>query len=117
MTAPAHGFYSTQNAAGRVAIIAPHAYSAMQRKSWRAEHRAPAACYAFVGSSEEAVQTQIRLTLQRYRSKADPQTAIESALKVPDECGGPPVYLLKTSWLWWRKDTVRCSGFSTQPSC
>ena len=61
--------------------------------------KAPAAYYAFVGPTEQAVQTQIRLTLERYRSKMDPETAIESAIQVTDECGGPPAYLLKATWL------------------
>ena len=61
--------------------------------------KAPAAYYAFVGPTEDAVQTQIRLTLERYRSKVDPELAIEHALQVPDQCGGPPAYLLKASWL------------------
>jgi hypothetical protein len=61
--------------------------------------KAPASYYAFVGPTEEAVQTQIRLTLERYHSKADPELAIEQAYQVPDECGGPPAYLLKTRWL------------------
>jgi hypothetical protein len=61
--------------------------------------KATAPYYAFVGPTEEAVQIQIRLTLERYRSALDPATAIEGALKVPDECGGPPAYLLKSSKL------------------
>ncbi|MEE8390503.1 MAG: hypothetical protein V3S14_06860 [Anaerolineae bacterium] len=58
-----------------------------------------ASYFAFVGPTEEAVQTQIRLTLERYHSNANPETAIEAALKVSDECGGPPAYLLKSSEL------------------
>jgi hypothetical protein len=61
--------------------------------------KSPASYYAFVGPTEEAVQTQIRLTLERYRSNTDPEMAIEHAYQVPDECGGPPAYLLKSSWL------------------
>ena len=61
--------------------------------------KAPAAYYAFVGPTEEAVQTQIQLTLERYRSRVDPEAAIESAVKVADECGGPPAYLLNSSKL------------------
>ena len=61
--------------------------------------KASAAYYAFVGPTEESVKTQIRLTLERYRSKADPDLAIEQALQVEDECGGPPAYLLRASWL------------------
>ncbi len=61
--------------------------------------KSPAAFYAFVGPTEEAVQTQIWLTLERYRSKADPEMAVEHAVQVPDECGGPPAFLLKSSWL------------------
>ena len=61
--------------------------------------KSPAAFYAFVGPTEEAVQTQIRLTLERYHSRADPELAIERAYQVPDECGGPAAYLLKAGWL------------------
>ena len=57
--------------------------------------KTPAAYYAFIGPTEEAVQAQIRLTLERYRSNADPERVIESVLKVPDECGGPPAYLVR----------------------
>jgi hypothetical protein len=59
----------------------------------------PPPYYAFVGPTEEAVQTQIQLTLERYHSRLEPEAAIEGALKVPDECGGPPAYLLKSSKL------------------
>ena len=59
--------------------------------------KSPANYYAFVGPTEDAVHTQIRLTLERYRSKADPEQAIKAALRVRDECGGPPAYLLRTS--------------------
>jgi hypothetical protein len=51
------------------------------------------------GPTKEAVKTQIRLTLECYHSKADPEMTIKSALKVSDECGGPPAYLIKTGWL------------------
>ena len=61
--------------------------------------KAPAAYYAFVGPTEEAVQTQIRLTLERYHSRVDPKAAIESAMQVADECDGPPAYLLNSSRL------------------
>ena len=59
--------------------------------------KSPASYYAFVGPSEEAVQTQIRLTLERYRSQVDSEEAIEAALKVHDECDGPPAYLLRAN--------------------
>ena len=61
--------------------------------------KSPAPYYAFVGPSEEAMQAQIRLTLERYRSQVDPEDAIESALKVYDECDGPPAYLLRATKL------------------
>jgi hypothetical protein len=61
--------------------------------------KSPASYYAFVGPTEEAVQTQIRLTLERYRSNTDAEMAIEHAYQIPDECGGPPAYLLRSSWL------------------
>ena len=61
--------------------------------------KSPAPYYAFIGPTEEAVRAQIRLTLERYRSQADPEEAIESALKVPDECGGAPAYLLRAGRL------------------
>jgi hypothetical protein len=61
--------------------------------------KSPASYYAFVGPTEEAVQAQIRLTLERYHSRLEPEAAIRGALKVPDQCGGPPAYLLKSSKL------------------
>lgn len=57
----------------------------------------PATYYAFVGPTEDAVHTLIRLTLERYRSRANPEQAITTALRVHDECGGPPAYLLRSS--------------------
>jgi hypothetical protein len=50
-------------------------------------------------TTENAVQTQIRLALERYRSKADGEMVVEHACHAPDKCGGPPAYLLKSSWL------------------
>ncbi len=61
--------------------------------------KSPASYFAFVGPTEKAVQTQIRLTLERYHSRLDPATTIENAIQVQDECGGPPAYLLKTGKL------------------
>ena len=61
--------------------------------------KSPPSYYAFVGPTEEAVQAQIRLTLERYHSRLEPEAAIRGALKVQDECGGPPAYLLKSSKL------------------
>ena len=61
--------------------------------------KTPASHYAFVGPTEKAVQTQISLTLERYHSKADPDTSIERALRVQDACEGPPAYLLRSEWL------------------
>ena len=61
--------------------------------------KTPAAFYAFAGPTEDAVKTQIRITLERYHSKADAELAIERALKVEDACGGPPAYLLRSEWL------------------
>ena len=61
--------------------------------------KSPALYYAFVGPSEEAVHTQIRLTLERYRANVDVERVIERCVKVPDECGGPPAYLMRASWL------------------
>lgn len=61
--------------------------------------KSPASYFAFVGPTEDAVQSQIRLTLERYRSRVDPEAAIKSAIQVPDECGGPPAYLLRSSKL------------------
>jgi hypothetical protein len=52
-----------------------------------------------VGPTEEAVKTQVRLTLERYHSSRDPEAAMESALQAPDLCGGPPAYLLRASKL------------------
>ena len=61
--------------------------------AWPRFKSAPA-YYAFVGPTETAVQTQIRLTLERYRSQADPEQVLRDALRVPDLCGGPDAYLL-----------------------
>ena len=61
--------------------------------------KAPPSYFAFVGPTEEAVKTQIRLTLDRYHSCLDPEAAIEQALQAPDLCGGPPAYLLRASKL------------------
>ena len=61
--------------------------------------KAPPSHYAFVGPTEEAVKTQIRLTLERYHSRIDPETAIDVARRVPDQCGGPPAYLLRSDQL------------------
>jgi hypothetical protein len=57
--------------------------------------KAPPNYYAFVGLTEEAVKTQVKLTLERYHSSRDPESAIESALHALDLCGGPPAYLLR----------------------
>ena len=57
--------------------------------------KSPPSYYAFVGPTEDAVETQIRLTLDRYHSSCDSETAIEIALRAPDACGGPPAYLLR----------------------
>lgn len=56
--------------------------------------KTPADTYAFIGPTEEAARTQIRLTLERYHSQLDPDEALGKAEQVPDECGGPPAYLL-----------------------
>jgi len=61
--------------------------------------KTPAPYFAFVGPTEEAVQTQIHLTLERYHSRVDPEAAIKVAIRVQDECGGPPAYLLKADKL------------------
>lgn len=55
--------------------------------------------YAFVGPTEEAVHTQIRLVLERYRANVDAERVIERSVKVPDDCGGPPAYLVRANWL------------------
>jgi hypothetical protein len=51
--------------------------------------------FAFVGPTEEAVKTQVRLTLERYHSRLDPADALDAARIVRDKCGGPPAYILK----------------------
>ena len=61
--------------------------------------KAPPSYYAFVGPTEDAVKTQIRLTLDRYHSSLDYTAAIDLALHAPDVCGGPPAYLLPASKL------------------
>jgi hypothetical protein len=59
--------------------------------------KSPPSYYAFIGPTEEAIRTQIKLTLDRYHSSRDPEAVIESALQVPDLCGGPTAYLLRAS--------------------
>jgi len=56
--------------------------------------KAPAPYYAFVGPTEEALRAQIRLTLERYRSRLKLEDALLQAITVDDLCGGPPAYLL-----------------------
>lgn len=55
--------------------------------------------YAFVGPTEQAVHTLIELTLERYQSKVSFEEALDHAIQVPDECGGPPAYLLDADTL------------------
>ena len=55
--------------------------------------------YAFVGPTEEAVHSQIRLTLERYRAKLSPDEGLEWVTEVHDLCGGPPAYLLRADRL------------------
>ena len=61
--------------------------------------KSPPDYYAFVGPTEDAVKAQIRLTLERYRSTSDPEAVIDTALRAPDLCGGPPAYLVRASKL------------------
>ena len=61
--------------------------------------KSPAPYYAFVGPTEEAARTLIRLTLERYHAKLDADQAMAWVNEVPDLCGGPPAYLLKASRL------------------
>ena len=61
--------------------------------------RTPAKYYAFVGPTEEAVKTQVRLTLERYHSRLNPERVLDHAVRVSDLCGGPPAYLLKADAL------------------
>ena len=56
--------------------------------------KASSGYYAFVGPTEEAIKTQIALTLERYRSRTTLNYALNHAYKVMDECGGPPAYLI-----------------------
>lgn len=56
--------------------------------------KASASYYAFVGPTEEAIKTQLRLTLERYHSRVSLEAALKRIYKVSDECGGPPAYLI-----------------------
>jgi len=56
--------------------------------------KAAAGYYAFVGPTEAAIETQIALTLERYRSRTTLDYALRHAYKAADECGGPPAYLI-----------------------
>ena len=58
--------------------------------------KTPANFYTFIGPTEDAVQAQIRLTLDRYGSQADPEYVLAGAFRVPDVCGGPPAYLVRS---------------------
>ena len=55
--------------------------------------------FTFVGPTEEAARTQIRLTMERYHARLTPDEAVEQAKEVPDLCGGPPAYLLRADRL------------------
>ncbi len=55
--------------------------------------------YAFVAPTEAATKALIRLTLERYHARLDPETALECADQVQDLCGGPPAYLLRATKL------------------
>ncbi len=61
--------------------------------------KSPAACYAFVGPTEEAVRTQIELTLERYHARITLEDALDRSTKVADLCDGPPAYLLRADRL------------------
>ena len=56
--------------------------------------KASASYYAFVGPTEEALKTQIALTLERYHCRTTLDDALRHAYQVADECGGPPAYLI-----------------------
>ena len=45
------------------------------------------------GSSDLFAQERCNISLEEQMM--DPDKAIETALQVPDECGGPPAYLLR----------------------
>lgn len=61
--------------------------------------KASAPYYAFVGPTAAATETLLRLTLERYHAKLDPETALAYADRVQDLCGGPPALLLRASRL------------------
>jgi len=56
--------------------------------------KASSGYYAFVGPTEAAIETQITLTLERYRSRTTLDYVLRHAYKAADECGGPPAYLV-----------------------
>lgn len=61
--------------------------------------KSPAPYFAFVGPTQEAARTQVRLTLERYHAGLSPEEALNCLDEVPDLCGGPPAYLLRASLL------------------
>jgi len=58
--------------------------------------KSPPRFYAFVGPTEDAIQDQVRLTLERYGSQAEPEYVLAAASRVPDLCGGAPAYLVRS---------------------
>ena len=61
--------------------------------------KASAPYYAFVGPTEAATQTLVRLTLERYHARIDPERALAGAHELRDLCGGPPALLLRATQL------------------
>jgi hypothetical protein len=58
--------------------------------------KAPPYHFAFVGPTEEAVETQVLLALEQYRPHLDPDEVLERAIRVPDEAGrGPDALLIR----------------------
>ena len=50
--------------------------------------------FAFVGPTEEAVESQVCLALEQYRPDLDPNEVLERTVRVPNETGRGPDALL-----------------------
>ena len=58
--------------------------------------KAPPYHFAFVGPTEEAVESQVLLALEQYRPDLSPEDVLDRAIHVPDEAGhGPDALLIR----------------------
>ena len=58
--------------------------------------KAPPYHFAFVGPSDEAIESQVLLALEQYRPDLAPEDVLDRAIHVPDEAGrGPDALLIR----------------------